>query len=94
MTFGIILFFLASVFVLFVLFKQYKKNEFNSIEVGDEIFYSQDTLCDECCGVLGSDIVTKIEYYEDGENIKFVYTEKGEKYNFLDYMRDNFILSN
>lgn len=92
MTFGIILFFLVGVFVLFILFKQYKKKEFNSIKVGDEIFYPQETFCDECYNILESDTVTKVEYYEDGENVKFVYTEKGEKYNFLNYLRSDFIL--
>ena len=90
---GVLFGFLVLVFVVFLFFRNYKKEEFNSIKVGDEIFYPQESFCGECYNILDSDTVTKVEYYEDYENVKFIYTEKGEKYNFLDYMRDNFILS-
>ena len=92
MEFSLLLVFLVLTFVVFIIFRHYKKEEFNSIKVGDEIFYSQESFCDECYNILDSDIVTNVEYYEDGENVKFVYTEKGEKYNFLNYVRSDFIL--
>jgi hypothetical protein len=93
MRFGILLIFLVLVLVLFLIYRHYKKEEFNSINIGDEIFYPQESFYDESYNILDTDTVTKVEYYEDGENVKFIHTKKGEKYNFLDYMRGNFILS-
>jgi hypothetical protein len=90
----LVLILLIGIIVLFTIFNQYKKRIFNSIKVGDEIFHPHVmTFCDECCEELESDVVVKVEYYENGEDVKCIHTEKGETYNLLDYTRDNFILN-
>lgn len=92
MRIGLVLTLLMSIIVLFVIFNQYKKRIFNSIKVGDEIFHQQaTTFCNEYCEELKSDVVIKVEYYENGEDVKCIHTAKGETYNLLDYIRDNFI---
>lgn len=94
MRIGLVLIPLIGIIVLFVIFEQYKKRIFNSIKVGDEIFYPQVTIfCNEYCEELESDVVVKVEYHENGEDVKCIHTEKGETYNLLDYTRDNFILN-
>lgn len=93
MTNGLVLTYLIGVIVLFVIFNQYKKRIFNSIKVGDEIFYQQvTTFCDECCEELKSDVVVKVEYYENSEDVKCIHTENGKKFTFLDFIRDEFVL--
>lgn len=94
MRIGLVLIPIIGIIVLFVIFNQYKKRIFNSIKVGDEIFHTQATMFyDEYCEELELDFVVKVEYHENGKDVKCIHTEKGETYNFLDYTRDNFILN-
>ena len=79
---------------LFLIFVKHKKEEFNLIRCGDEIFYPVDNYYhNDCFTTLEIDTVFCVEYYDDTDEVKFVYTEKGYKYNFLDYIRDNFMLT-
>ena len=83
---------LIIVFTLFMAYRWHKKEKFNSINIGNEICYYQETFCDEYSDVLESDIVTSVEYFENGEDVKLIHTKKGKTYNFLDYIRDDFLL--
>jgi hypothetical protein len=90
---GLVLTSLIGIIVLFIIFNQYKKRIFNSIKVGDEIFHQQaTTFCDEYCEEFESDVVVKVEYYENCEDVKCIHTENGKKFTFLDFMRDEFVL--
>lgn len=93
MKFTAILICLVVILIFFLVFRSYKKREFDSIKIGDEIFYPHNSFCDECYEFLETDIVTSVEHYDDHEGVKCIHTEKGETYYFLDYIRDNFILA-
>ena len=93
MTFGIIIGFTLFGFALMSLMLHLKKRSFNSIVVGDEIFYMSISLCDNISEVEDVDFVTQIEFYDNGE-IKCIHTEKGKTFTFLDFIRDEFVLRN
>ena len=86
----LLILFLGMALIILSIIVKFRKRTFNSINVGDVIHYISVSLCDGVDEVYDFDRVEKIEYYENGE-IKFIYTSKGNRFNFLNffnYFRD------
>lgn len=90
----LIILILIGFITILLLYRTHKKNEFNSIKSGDEIFIKKDTFfAGDCFTTLDHDEVKSVEYYFDTDEVKYIYTKNGCKFKFLDYIRDNFIVS-
>lgn len=86
--------FLIGFITILLLYRTHKKKEFNSIKSGDEIFIPRDTFfAGDCFTTFDHDEVKSVEYYFNTDDVKYIYTENGSKFNFLDYVRDNFVVS-
>lgn len=73
----------------FIIYTIYKKREWNLIHVGDDMFYQRLTDYE----YLEPDKVYTVEH-DYNYNVKYIITKNGNKFYFLDFLMDKFILAN
>lgn len=88
----VILIILVSV-IAFCLFENMnKKQTFNSLEPGDKIYYMPGTNGAKLFNGKKETFVIAVEKDND-DNIEYIYTEDGGRYDFLDYKKEKFTIS-
>ena len=69
-----------------------KKHIFNSLELGDKISYMPGINGATLFGNKKETFIIAIEK-DDDDNIEYIYTEDGGRYDFLDYKKEKFTIS-